>query len=101
MKTALPFLIQLGGIVALLGFVGALVAHLQLQFYIDRKRVKAETGQDGRKTIGSVLAPVEFYKKEARVIWMIRDKGLKAFAISAGVIALLAVAAAILDVPLK
>jgi len=101
MKTALPFLIQLGGVVVFLSFVGALVAHLQLQFYIDRQRVKAETGHDGKKIIGSVLAPVEFYKKEARVIWMIRDKGLKTFAISAGVIALLAVAAAVLDVPIK
>lgn len=101
MKSALSLLIQLGGIIALLSFIGAFAAHIQLQFCIDRKRVKQETGHDGRAIIGSVLAPVEFYKEEARLIWSIRDKGLKAFAISIGVIALLAVAAAVLDVPLK
>jgi len=100
MKTSLPLLIQLGGGFALLSFIGAFAAHILLQFCIDRRRVKAETDHERWQIVGSVLAPIEFYKEEAHAIWKIRDKGLKAFAISVGVLALLAVTAAILDVPL-
>lgn len=100
MNAALPAIFQLTGFLAVTGFVGAFAAHIQLQFCIDRERVRKETGHDGLKVLGSVMAPVEFYKEQARIIWKIRDIGFKTFVICVGAMALLAVWAAIADVQL-
>ena len=101
METAVQIVRIVGGLIAFFAFFTGFAAHGVLQFSIDRRRGKAETGQPGWKAFGSILASADCYKEEARVFWVIRDKALKTFAISAGVFALLAVAAAIFDVPLK
>ena len=100
MSTLLPLLLQVVGISAVIGFVGAMAAHIQLQFCIDHRRVKRETGEPGWKIFGSILAPAEFYNEEARWVWRVRHLGLKAFAICIGCGALIAVTAAILDIKL-
>ena len=85
----------------MLSFIGAFAAQMMLQFYVDHDRVKNETGESGWKIFGSILAPMEFYKVEAGMLWHLRDKGLKIFFIAVGIAAVLAVAAAVLDVSLK
>jgi len=101
METAVQILKVVGGLVIVIAFIAGGAAHLVLQFYIDHRRVKTETGEPGWKMLGSILASPEFYKEEARAFWVIRDEALKIFAISAGVFILIAVAAAVFDVPLK
>lgn len=100
MSTLLPLLLQIISMSAVGGLVGAMAAHLQLQFCIDHRRVKEETGEPSWKILGSILAPPDFYKPEARWVWRVRDVGLKAFAICLGCGALIAVTATILDIEL-
>jgi hypothetical protein len=91
--------IGLTTIIMLGGFIGAFAAHILLQFQIDHRRVKEETGQPGWKILGSILAPMEFYKDDAKIIWRIRRAGFAAFAISVGVIAIVLLVASIVGIP--
>jgi hypothetical protein len=75
MKMFYSVLLQVLGAGLAASILGAVAAHIQLQFYIDYERVKKETGHPGWKILGSVLAPAEFYKSEAKLIWRIRRIG--------------------------
>ena len=101
MNTVFTLLVGAGTICAVVGFIGSFVAYIQLQFYIDYDRVKKETGEPGWKLFGSLLAPAEFYKKEAKIIWKIQRIGIGAFAISLGCIAVLMLVAAALGIQIK
>ena len=76
MKTVFSVLLQVLGAGLAASILGAVAAHIQLQFCIDHERVKKETGHPGWKILGSVLAPAEFYKTETKLIWRIRRIGL-------------------------
>ena len=96
----MPLIFKVVSWATILSFIVAFAAHIQLQFCIDRERVRKETGHEGLKILGSILAPIEFYKEEAASMWKIRNKGLKIFALCVGMVATIAVVAAILEVPL-
>jgi hypothetical protein len=101
MKLVVQILFLIGGFIAVAGFVGAFAAHVKLQFCIDHRRVKEETGEPGWKIFGSILAGPEFYKEQARWVWRVRDLGFKTFAICIGCTSLLALFAAIMDIPFQ
>ena len=79
MEAAYRIVMALCTVVLLGGFIGAFAAHMLLQFRIDHNRVLRETGEPGWKVLGSMLAPVEFYKDDAKLIWKIRRAGFIAF----------------------
>ena len=85
------------GVTAMVVGSGALLGIFSM-LHERRETRRAQNGES--KIFGSVLAPPEFYKEEARWVWRVRDIGLKAFAICIGCGALAAVAAAILDIKL-
>lgn len=73
----LAFMLRASFGIGVAAFVSACIAHLVLHFCIDRERVKEETGEPGWKIFGSVLAPAEYYKAEARAFWEIQRVGRK------------------------
>lgn len=101
MSTFIKLLLGLSTLVAIGAFVAAFAAHILLQFQIDHDRVKHETGEPGWKIFGSLLAPVDFYKEQARIIWKIQRFGLTSFAVSLGVIAVVMVGAVVVGISLE
>ncbi len=91
-------MLGLSTVTALAGFIGAFAAHVLLQFRIDHDRMKRETGESGWRIFGSILAPPEFYKDDAKAIWRIQRIGMKVFAISLGTVAVIMLVAAALDI---
>ncbi len=94
-------MLGLSTVTALAGFIGAFAAHLLLQFRIDHDRVRRETGESGWRIFGSILAPADFYKDDAKVIWKIQRIGLKVFAISLGIVAIIMLVAAAFDISIE
>ena len=98
MKALLSNMLQIITTVLAIGAIGAAAAHIQLQFLIDGRRVKEETGHPGWKIWGSWLAPMEFYKESAKIIWRIRRVGMATVIVAAGCIVLVAIIAEALGI---
>ena len=101
MKSLAQFGLHMLTATVALCLVGAFAAHLLLQFYIDHKRVKKETGEPGWKIFGSALAAREFYKEEAWWLWSVRRIGFIVFFVAIGADILIFAGAGIFGIALQ
>lgn len=99
MQTILQISVALLCMVALGSFVGGFAANLCLIPYLDPQEVKERTGRSAFWQFGNAAVPIECYKKGGHIFWRMRDRCLKTFAVCAGLLALLALAAAIFNIP--
>lgn len=100
METALRIAVQLLGVVILAAFAGAWVSSYRLT------RRDEEIERERQEPSGFRVWPTKWpsvtekdYPEDLRRLWIIRDRCMKTCAICVGLIALVAVIAAIVDVP--